>query len=375
MSFTAMVVPGAGRTNAATVSPHLSSGRPTTATDADGRVREQQLLELARVDVLAAADDHVLQAALDACSSRGRPSRPGRRCAASRRRRWPRRSARASRSSCASRGSRACTIRRPRRSARCRPVSGSTILISTCGIGAPIVPDLSSIVSSGRVMRRDRRALGLPEHDRERRAQLALEACAPVCSGTSEPPEQTPRERRQVGARERSGARASRSASSARRACALAPYSLGQREHEAGLERLHAAPACTRWPPRRAPPSRSRRCGTAASWSTYTSPSTEPMRSMKCVRVVDQAAVVQQRTLREAGGAGRVLDHHRVGRVDVGQFAWTGRRGEELVPLGEAHDLAQSGQSACTSLAIASIGLPRNESTQNSPAAFDCWST
>ena len=51
--------------NAATTSPHFSSGKPTTATSATAGWREQQFLDLARIDVLAAADDHVLEPALD----------------------------------------------------------------------------------------------------------------------------------------------------------------------------------------------------------------------------------------------------------------------------------------------------------------------
>ena len=67
--------------------------RPTVVGDADHgdvgdiRMREQQVLDLARIDVLAAADDHVLEPAFDAAGSRVRPSMPGRRCGTSRRRR------------------------------------------------------------------------------------------------------------------------------------------------------------------------------------------------------------------------------------------------------------------------------------------------
>ena len=42
------------------------SGTPSTATSATGGMGEQHVLDLARVDVLAAADDHVLEPAVDA---------------------------------------------------------------------------------------------------------------------------------------------------------------------------------------------------------------------------------------------------------------------------------------------------------------------
>ena len=48
---------------AATSSPHFSWGMPMTATSPTFGMLEQELLQLARIDVLAAADDHVLQPA------------------------------------------------------------------------------------------------------------------------------------------------------------------------------------------------------------------------------------------------------------------------------------------------------------------------
>ena len=52
--------PGCGWTTATTRSPHFSSGSPMTAQSCDGGVRHQRLLDLGRVHVEAAGDDHVL---------------------------------------------------------------------------------------------------------------------------------------------------------------------------------------------------------------------------------------------------------------------------------------------------------------------------
>ena len=46
-------------TTAVTASTHLSSGRPITAHSRHRRVAQQRVLDLARIDVVAAADDHV----------------------------------------------------------------------------------------------------------------------------------------------------------------------------------------------------------------------------------------------------------------------------------------------------------------------------
>ena len=58
----------------------------------DGRVLVDHVLDLGRVRVEAADDEHVLGAVGDARRSRGRSSPRRRRCAASRRRRSPPRS-------------------------------------------------------------------------------------------------------------------------------------------------------------------------------------------------------------------------------------------------------------------------------------------
>jgi hypothetical protein len=58
-SSLSMTAPGAGRMKAATSSPHFSWGTPMTDL-ADLWMLEQQLFQFARVDILAAADDHVL---------------------------------------------------------------------------------------------------------------------------------------------------------------------------------------------------------------------------------------------------------------------------------------------------------------------------
>ena len=60
-----MVVPATGRTNAPTTSPYLLSGQTHHRDLGHCRMREQHLFEFLGVDVLAAADDHVLEAALD----------------------------------------------------------------------------------------------------------------------------------------------------------------------------------------------------------------------------------------------------------------------------------------------------------------------
>ena len=95
----------------------------------------EELLDLARIDVLAAADHHVLEPADDVARSPARPSSRGRRCASSRPRRSPRRSSPRRSSSPSSPSSRGCRARRSRRAARALP-SASTILISICGMHA-----------------------------------------------------------------------------------------------------------------------------------------------------------------------------------------------------------------------------------------------
>ena len=52
--------PSASTTSALTVSPHLSSGTPMTATSATAGWRKMNVLDLDRGDVLGAGDDHVL---------------------------------------------------------------------------------------------------------------------------------------------------------------------------------------------------------------------------------------------------------------------------------------------------------------------------
>ena len=79
----------------------------------------EELLDLARVDVLAAADDHVLDPADDVDVALVVHRRRGRRCASSARRRSPRRSPPGRSSSRASPSSRACRAR-PARRARTR---------------------------------------------------------------------------------------------------------------------------------------------------------------------------------------------------------------------------------------------------------------
>ena len=49
----------------ARVSPHSASGRPTTAASSTARDARERVLDLARVHVEAAADDHVVEAVDD----------------------------------------------------------------------------------------------------------------------------------------------------------------------------------------------------------------------------------------------------------------------------------------------------------------------
>ena len=60
-----MVWPAFGTMTAFTTSPHSTSGTPITAASSIGGVRFEDVLDLARRDVLAAADDEVLLAAGD----------------------------------------------------------------------------------------------------------------------------------------------------------------------------------------------------------------------------------------------------------------------------------------------------------------------
>ncbi len=85
--------PARSTTKANASSPNSASGTPTTCASSTVGWQHQQILDLGRVEVLAAPDHHVLGAADDAQRSRPRPASPGRRCAANPRRRSPRRCA------------------------------------------------------------------------------------------------------------------------------------------------------------------------------------------------------------------------------------------------------------------------------------------
>ena len=63
-------------------------------------------------------------------------------------------------------------------------------------------------------------------------------------------------------------------------------------------------------------------------------------------RVVRQSAVVQQRALRKARGAGRVLDLDRIVGLDVGQLLGRRTRVQEGIELRKRDRLAQAGQLA-----------------------------
>ena len=83
--------PGRGRRTPCRPRPGAASGMPITATCRMSGWRSSSVLDLGRVGVEAADDEHVLGAADDAQVAGARRSCRGRRCAASRRRRAPRR--------------------------------------------------------------------------------------------------------------------------------------------------------------------------------------------------------------------------------------------------------------------------------------------
>ena len=148
-------------------SPYLSSGTPTTAACSIAGMREQKLFDLARVDVLAAANDHVFDPAGDLEITVRQPQRPDRPCAASRRGRSRRRSRQAgcnSRSSCYARG---CKVRPMCCQASVAPVAGSMIFTSTPGNARPTVSTRSSSGSSASRLRDERRRFGLAVADRD----------------------------------------------------------------------------------------------------------------------------------------------------------------------------------------------------------------
>ena len=88
--------------------------------------------------------------------------------------------------------------------------------------------------------------------------------------------------------------------------------------------------------------------------------------------VVDDAAVAQDGTLREAGGAAGVLDLHRVVGVHHGELDVAVGRRQELDELVEAQHLAQLGQlGADRRRRGPPDGLPRTSGTRNTPAARD----
>ena len=160
--------PGRSLTQAMSSSPYFASGTPITCTSAIVRVGVEELLDLARVDVLAAADDHVLDPADDVARSRPRPSPRGRRCASSAPasiasavllRRRP--------SSRASPSSRGCTARRARRAAATRPV----VRVDDLDLDVRVDPadgrrPAAPASSSARVWRGHRRRLGHAVADR-----------------------------------------------------------------------------------------------------------------------------------------------------------------------------------------------------------------
>ena len=235
-----------------------------TATSPTVGMLEQQLLELARIDVLAAADDHVLEPALDrAIAARvhraevagmqpavgvdGGGGRLGHLEIAEH-------DVIAARAELADR----------RRSAPVSPVSGSTILVSMLGSGRPMVPALSSIAVVGAGLRRDRRAFGLPEHDGEGRAKLFLEPLAPARrhgraarADRLDRGEIGCRKGRMLQHRDQHGRHADHGIA------AIGPEHL---EHDGRARTPRPAPASPLSRPRRARSRRSRRCGTAAWW-------------------------------------------------------------------------------------------------------------
>ena len=84
-SSSVAAAPGVSCTTAPTSSPSTSWGMPMTAASVDGRVLEQRGLDLGAVDVLAAADDHVLGPVDDVDEALVVDAGRCRRCGASRR--------------------------------------------------------------------------------------------------------------------------------------------------------------------------------------------------------------------------------------------------------------------------------------------------
>ena len=133
-------------------SPYFWSGTPITWTSSIVGVAVEVLLDLPRVHVLAAADDHVLDAPDDGDVAVGvhggevtgvHPPRGGRSTP---------RSARGRPSSRASPSSRGCTARPACREARSGCVTGSMICTSTWGMTVPTVETRRSRSSSRRVI-------------------------------------------------------------------------------------------------------------------------------------------------------------------------------------------------------------------------------
>jgi hypothetical protein len=77
---------------------------------------------------------------------------------------------------------------------------------------------------------------------------------------------------------------------------------------------------------------------------TNTSPGVDPHSLGGVGAVVGKPAMMQQRALRKARGARRILDHHGIGRLDRGQRdALVVAGGNEGRPVVKADDLAKLG--------------------------------
>ena len=184
------VAPAARRRKQTTISPQRLVGHADHRHLGDVGVLQEHVLDLGGEQVLAAADDHLLHPAGDLdVAARVHASR-GRRCAASRRRRSPRRwppGCRCSRASRRSRGRRSRPARRPARP-RWSADRGST---ARPAASAGRRSRRSSSASSCAGLGEHGRALGLAVDGLDRRAEQR--AARRISSGgTIEPPGHDP---------------------------------------------------------------------------------------------------------------------------------------------------------------------------------------
>ena len=97
-------------------------------------------------------------------------------------------------------------------------------------------------------------------------------------------------------------------------------------QHQSGLERLDQHLWSRPSTPRRSRSRRSRRCETAASVVTKTSPGSTPIRSAVSAPLLSEAAMTKQGALWKARGARGVLDHDGIVGTDGRQLDALRRR-------------------------------------------------